>query len=77
MSSHTLEGKKKTQNGVKHGIFSALAILLQAIFLINMLNPTLSVVLYSLLAAAIISLIIGTIVLAAIYLIRKLGATKE
>ena len=32
----TLEGKKKTQNGVKHGIFSALAILLQAIFLINM-----------------------------------------
>ena len=32
----TLEGKKKTQNGVKHSIFSALAILLQAIFLINM-----------------------------------------
>lgn len=32
----TLEGKKRTQNGVKHGVFSALAILLQAIFLINM-----------------------------------------
>ena len=32
----TLEGKKKTQNGVKHGVFSALAILLQAIFFINM-----------------------------------------
>ncbi len=62
-----------------HMMFLYLAIFLitEAIFLINMLNPTLSVVLYSLLAAAIISLIIGTIVLAAIYLIRKLGATKE
>lgn len=36
MSSHTLEGKKKTQNGVKRLIFSGLSILLEAIFLISL-----------------------------------------
>lgn len=34
MSSHTLEGKKKTQNGVKRLMFSVLSILLEVLFLI-------------------------------------------
>ena len=31
MSSHTLEGKKKSQNGVKRLVFSVLSILLEVI----------------------------------------------
>ena len=34
MSSYTLEGKKKTQNGVKRLMFSVLSILLEVLFLI-------------------------------------------
>ena len=35
MSSHTLEGKKKTQNGVKRLMFSVLSILLEVLFLVG------------------------------------------
>lgn len=35
MSSHTLEGKKKTQNGVKRLAFTVLSILLEVVFLIG------------------------------------------
>ena len=35
MSSHTLEGKKKTQNGVKRLMFTVLSILLEVVFLIG------------------------------------------
>lgn len=38
MSSHTLEGKKKSQNGVKRLIFSVLSILLEVIFLVGIFN---------------------------------------
>lgn len=49
----------------------------EAIFFLNILELSLGVVLASLLAAAFVSLVIGTLVLAAIYLVRKLTATKE
>ena len=35
MSSHTLEGKKKTQNGVKRLVFTVLSILLEVVFLVG------------------------------------------
>lgn len=35
MSSHTLEGKKKTQNGVKRLMFTVLSILLEVVFLVG------------------------------------------
>ena len=35
MSSHTLEGKKKTQNGVKRLILTVLSILLEVVFLVG------------------------------------------
>ena len=35
MSSHTLEGKKKTQNGVKRLMFTVLSILLDVVFLVG------------------------------------------
>ena len=38
MSSHTLEGKKKSQNGVKRLVFSVLSILLEVIFLVGIFN---------------------------------------
>ena len=63
----------------KHMIILYLAIFLitEVIFFINMLDPSFQVILASLFAAAFVSLIIGTFVLAAIYLARKLNASKE
>lgn len=58
-------------------LFLVVFLITEAIFFINMLELSVQVVLSSLLAAAFVSLVIGTIVLAAIYLIRKLSTTKE
>ena len=38
MKEKTYEGTKKTQNGLKRMFFSALAILLQAVFMVYMLT---------------------------------------
>ena len=62
----------------KHAILMYLAIFLitEAIFFINLLEPSLQVILASLLAAALVSLVVGTTILAAIYLVRKLNGSK-
>lgn len=49
----------------------------EAILIINLLEPSLQVILTSLHAAALVSLIAGMFMLAAIYLARKLNASKE
>ena len=63
----------------KHMIIMYLAIFLitEAVFFINMLKPNFQAILTSLVGAALVSLVIGTMILAAIYLIRKLNVTKE
>jgi len=63
----------------KHMIILFLVIFLitEAIFFINLFEPSLPVILASLLAAAFVSLIVGTIILTAIYLIQKLSTSKE
>lgn len=58
-------------------MYLAIFLITEAIFFINLLEPSLPVILASLVGAAFVSLILGTIVLAAIYLIRKLGGAKE
>ena len=62
-----------------HMIIMYLAIFLitEAVFFINMLKPNFQAILTSLVVAALVSLVIGTMILAAIYLIRKLNVTKE
>lgn len=62
-----------------HMIIMYLAIFLitEAVFFINMLKPSFQAILASLVGAALVSLVIGTMILAAIYLIRKLNVTKE
>ena len=62
-----------------HMIIMYLAIFLitEAVFFINMLKPNFQAILTSLVGAALVSLVIGTMILAAIYLIRKLSVTKE
>ena len=62
-----------------HMIIMYLAIFLitEAVFFINMLKPNFQAILTSLVGAALVSLVIGTMILAAIYLIRKLNVTKE
>ena len=57
-------------------LYLAIFLIAEAIFFINMVAPRLSVILTSLLAAAFVSLVLGTIVLAVIYLIRKLNHNK-
>lgn len=58
-------------------LYLAIFLITEIIFFATMWEPSLQVILASLLAAAFVSLILGTIVLAAIYLIRKLSTTKE
>ena len=58
-------------------LYLVIFLIAEAIFFINMLDLSVQVILASLLAAALVSLVIGTLVLAAIYLIRKLSAAKE
>ena len=62
-----------------HMIIMYLAIFLitEAVFFINMLKPNFQAILTSLVGAALVSLVIGTMILAAIYLIRKLSAARE
>ena len=62
-----------------HMIIMYLAIFLitEVVFFINMLRPNFHAILTSLVGAALVSLVIGTMILAAIYLIRKLNVTKE
>lgn len=62
-----------------HMIIMYLAIFLiaEAVFFLNMLKPNFQAILTSLVGAALVSLVIGTMILAAIYLIRKLNVTKE
>ena len=62
----------------KHAIFMYLAIFLitEAIFFINLLEPSFQVILASFVGAAFVSLIVGTTILAAIYLVRKLSGSK-
>ena len=58
-------------------LYLAIFLITEAIFFINMLKPSFQVILASLVGAALVSLVIGTMILAAIYLIRKLNVTKE
>ena len=58
-------------------LYLAIFLITEIIFFATMWESSLQVILASLLAAAFVSLILGTIVLAAIYLIRKLSTTKE
>ncbi len=62
-----------------HMIIMYLAIFLitEVVFFINMLKPNFQAILTSLVGAALVSLVIGTMILAAIYLIRKLSAARE
>ena len=57
-------------------LFLAIFLITAAIFMMNILTPSVPIILASLLVAAFVSLIVGTIVLAAIYLIRKLSGSK-
>mgnify|MGYP003610026558 FL=1 len=63
----------------KHMLIMYLAIFLiaEVVFFLNMLKPNFQAILTSLVGAALVSLVIGTMILAAIYLIRKLNVTKE
>ena len=63
----------------KHMLIMYLAIFLitEVVFFINMLKPNFQAILTSLVGAALVSLVIGTMILAAIYLIRKLSAARE
>ena len=58
-------------------LYLAIFLITEAIFFINMLKPSFQVILASLAGAVFVSLVIGTMILAAIYLIRKLNVTKE
>ncbi|HML67158.1 MAG TPA: hypothetical protein PKA81_02080 [Clostridia bacterium] len=62
----------------KHMIFMYLAIFLitEAVFFLNMLKPSFQVILASLVGAALVSLVIGTMILAVFYLVRKLNGSK-
>ena len=53
-------------------IYLVIFLMTAAVFMLNVLSPSLPAVLSSLLVAALVSLVVGTIVLAAIYLVRKL-----
>ena len=53
-------------------IYLVIFLMTAAVFMLNVLAPSLPVILSSLLVAALVSLVVGTIVLAAIYLVRKL-----
>ncbi len=57
-------------------MYLAIFLITEAIFFLNMLEPSVQVILVSLLGAALVSLVIGTIILAAIYLVRKLNRNK-
>lgn len=57
-------------------MYFAIFLITEAIFFLNMLEPSVQVILVSLLGAALVSLVIGTIILAAIYLVRKLNSSK-
>ncbi len=58
-------------------LYLAIFLITEAIFFINMLKPSFQVILASLAGAVFVSLVIGTIILAALYLVRKLNVTKE
>ena len=58
-------------------LYFAIFLITEAIFFINMLKPSFQVILASLAGAVFVSLVIGTIILAALYLVRKLNVTKE
>ena len=62
-----------------HMIIMYLAIFLitEAVFFINMLKPNFQAILTSLVGAALVSLVIGTMILAVLYLVRKLSAVRE
>ena len=49
----------------------------EAVFFINMLKPNFQAILISLVGAALVSLVIGTMILAVLYLVRKLSAVRE
>ena len=58
-------------------LYLSIFLITEAVFFINMLKPNFQAILTSLVGAALVSLVIGTMILAAIYLIRKLNVTKE
>ena len=58
-------------------MYLAIFLIIEVVFFINMLKPNFQAILTSLVGAALVSLVIGTMILAAIYLIRKLNVTKE
>ena len=58
-------------------MYLAIFLITEVVFFINMLKPNFQAILTSLVGAALVSLVIGTMILAAIYLIRKLNVTKE
>ena len=62
-----------------HMIIMYLAIFLitEVVFFINMLKPNFQAILTSLVGAALVSLVIGTMILAVLYLVRKLSAVRE
>ena len=62
-----------------HMIIMYLAIFLiaEAVFFLNMLKPNFQAILTSLVGAALVSLVIGTMILAVLYLVRKLSAVRE
>ena len=53
-------------------IYLVIFLMTAAVFVMNILTPSFSVILSSLLVAALVSLVVGTVVLAAIYLVKKL-----
>lgn len=58
-------------------LYLAIFLITEAVFFINMLKPSFQVILASLVGAALVSLVIGTMILAVLYLVRKLSAVRE
>jgi hypothetical protein len=57
-------------------LYLSIFLITEAVFFINMLKPSFQVILASLAGAAFVSLVIGTIILAVLYLVRKLSGSK-
>ncbi len=57
-------------------LYLAIFLIAEAVFFINMLKPNFQAILTSLVGAAFVSLVVGTTVLAVIYLVRKLSGSK-
>lgn len=58
-------------------LYLAIFLIAEAVFFINMLKPNFQAILTSLVGAALVSLVIGTMILAVLYLVRKLSAVRE